>query len=261
MSDWQVHGAAAGATLGWFVGGLPGAFIGGLIGSIAGQRLHGARSERPGTAPAGARLPEAITERRPSPPSRFASFSTTADEAQLRANIGNLPDAFWRRLVEISYRLGFESPAELAKIIETESKFDPRARNPRKGFPIALGLNQMIRRVATSLGMPAEQWERMHLMAPEDQILWVERYFDYWARVFPDVKWNRRTGYLANFAPGRLLAARQPDSRIYSAPSREYALNRGFDTSGKGYITLGDLTYAVGGPLHPAAVERIARAA
>lgn len=86
---------------------------------------------------------------------------------------------FWVKFVQMCQRLGV-NPFNLAAVINSESGFDPGARNFARGPkspPVAQGLNQLIRTVALGLGMSEELWKNFYKLSADEQLPWVEKYF------------------------------------------------------------------------------------
>jgi hypothetical protein len=84
----------------------------------------------------------------------------------------NLSKNFWVQFVQTAQRLGV-NPQDLAVILWKESAFNPAAGNPHG----AKGLNQLIKTTAKSLGMTDATWQQYLNFSAEDQLPWVEKYF------------------------------------------------------------------------------------
>lgn len=88
-----------------------------------------------------------------------------------------LPDSFWQSYVLMCDRLKTD-PNALAAVLEKESHFDPKAQNIGKGRT-AQGLCQFVRDTAVSdrVKMEPEVWDEFALLSAEEQLVYVERYF------------------------------------------------------------------------------------
>jgi hypothetical protein len=88
-------------------------------------------------------------------------------------------DDFWVQFVVMCNRLGCQ-PEELARVVQTESGFDPAAGAKNKdGVVTAKGLIQFIRSTATSarIGMTTEQFDNLQQMSRTEQLKYVERFY------------------------------------------------------------------------------------
>lgn len=162
-----------------------------------------------------------------------------------------LSEHFWSSFVEMASRLGAK-PEDLAKVINSESGFDPHATNIQNGKIIAKGLNQLIKRTALSLGMTPSEWAGYENIPAEQQLPYVEKYFRNVGKATGVDNWASATQlYVANFAPRYVHKAADPRSVLYSAQDNhlEYLQNKGLDRDGKGQITAGDLSRSVSGKL------------
>jgi hypothetical protein len=159
-----------------------------------------------------------------------------------------LSDNFWVKFVQMCERLGAK-PEDLAKVINSESSFDPHATNVQGGKVIAKGLNQLIERTARSLGMSSQEWNSYENTPAEDQLNYVEKYFKSVGKATgQDGKWGSATQlYVANFAPKYVRKASDPNTILYSQTEHkeEYDKNKGLDRNNKGSITAGDLAQSV----------------
>lgn len=127
------------------------------------------------------------------------------------------PMSFWIKFVQMAQRLGV-NPLDLASVIINESGFDASARNMANGPnnpPVAQGLNQMIHSIATKLvGMPEEIWRSFYKMSAEEQLPWVEKYFQ---KV--NIKGKDAGGiYLRNFG-----GFNNPDGSLYAGRKAQEA--------------------------------------
>lgn len=169
-----------------------------------------------------------------------------------------LSDSFWQKFVQMSGRLGAKAE-DLAKVIYSESAFDPAAMNIQGGRVIAQGLNQLILRTAQALGMSKDQWENLHSMSAEQQLDWVEKYFRLVGG--SNRSWASATQlYVANFAPKYINQSADPAAVLYQDGTKEYSMNKGLDRDKKGFITAGDLSRSVQGPLPKHIVASIEKA-
>lgn len=155
-----------------------------------------------------------------------------------------LSDNFWKQFVDMSKRLGAK-PEDLAKVINSESRFDAHATNVQKGKVVAKGLNQLIKPTALKLGMTENEWNNYENESPEEQLKYVEKFFKL---VGPNKKaWNSATElYVANFAPSFISKSSDPNVKLYSKEQgQNYLQNKGLDKEGKGFITISDMTKAI----------------
>jgi hypothetical protein len=177
-----------------------------------------------------------------------------------------LDDKFWQEFVNMSKRLKVD-PLSLAKVIRSESNFDPKAvaKDPKDGHPIAKGLNQIIRSTGTSmLGMPVELWNRFEQLSALEQLPWTEKYF---AKVGVSGMSPSQI-YVKNF--GGLNQQHQGETILYMSRSymdanknqpfvkslidkgldkfqeKAYNSNKALDKNNKGYIAKSDLERIVG---------------
>jgi len=129
--------------------------------------------------------PEQLTEENPD-----VGSSSTGD---LPGQIGGVPtsttepggptstgsDDFWVRFVVMCNRLKCQ-PEELARVIQTESGFNPTIGFKSKtGVVTAKGLNQFIEGTATGkrVGMTQEQWDNLQEMPRNEQLIYMERFY------------------------------------------------------------------------------------
>ena len=94
-----------------------------------------------------------------------------------------LPDTFWQDYVKMCDRLQVD-PYALGAVLDKESGFNPAAQNfgPKgqpRDTPIAQGLCQFIRSTATSkrIGMDENTWRNFSLLSAEEQLPYVEKYY------------------------------------------------------------------------------------
>lgn len=162
--------------------------------------------------------------------------------------VQKLPENFWIRFVEMSKRLGAK-PEDLAKVINSESGFDPKATNVQEGKVIAKGLNQLTKKTAKALGMSDAEWKSYENVPAEEQLKYVEKFFRSVGNMTGvGNKWESATQlYVANFAPKYVRQASNPNTVLYSKQDNSDAYNKniGLDRDKKGYITAGDLARSV----------------
>lgn len=141
---------------------------------------------------------------------------------------------FRNKLVQVSNALGI-SPDWLASAIsfETGGTFSPAVQNP---YSKATGLIQFIGPTAAKLGTTLDD---LKAMTDIQQLDYVYQYFlPYKGRMR-----SLNDTYLAVFMPSQM--GKSSDSVVASEGSTVYEQNQGFDQSGKGYFTVGDITSAV----------------
>jgi hypothetical protein len=142
--------------------------------------------------------------------------------------------AFRVKLVKIANRLGMD-PSALATVMmfETGKTMSPSVRNP---YSNATGLIQFMPSTAKNMGTTVDALARLSAV---DQLDWVEKYF-------APHKGRLRTPqdhYLAVFMPA--LIGTSLSHVVASAGDIVYTQNKGFDSSGKGYFTTGDVVYPI----------------
>jgi peptidoglycan hydrolase-like protein with peptidoglycan-binding domain len=159
--------------------------------------------------------------------------------------IENTSPAFRQKLVSVANNLGIE-PNWLATVIsfETGGKFSASVRNAAGSG--ATGLIQFMPSTAANMDTSTDE---LAAMSNVEQLDWVEKYLSpYKGRMH-----NLNDVYLAIFMPSQM--GKSADSIVASEGSKVYEQNAGFDGSGKGYFTVGDITGAVRG-LYNAGVNR-----
>lgn len=140
--------------------------------------------------------------------------------------------AFKSKLIEVANKLGI-NPNYLATCIsfETGGSFSPSEKN-RAGSG-AIGLIQFLPSTARNIGTTTEQLAQM---SAEQQLDYVEKYLQpYIGRLksLNDV-------YLAILNPANI--GQKDDHILFSAPSKAYNQNKGFDKENKGYVTVKDVS-------------------
>lgn len=153
-------------------------------------------------------------------------------------------DAFKNKLVQISNALGV-NPDWIASIMsfETGGTFSPSVQNP---YSKATGLIQFISPTAANLGTSLDA---LKAMSDVEQLDYVYKYFaPYKGRMR-----NLNDTYLAVFMPSQM--GKSSSSVVAEQGSKVYEQNSGFDTAGKGYFTVGDITSAIRG-VYNAGVSR-----
>lgn len=149
----------------------------------------------------------------------------------------------WKELAAIAGRLRM-NPADLLLVLTSESRLDPTAVNPRgSSHPTAVGLNQLTSAANGTVGITEDTRLKVPSMDVSDQLPLVERYFrgiDWFktGKSYPDAG----VVYEANFAPAKMARGMSSDTVLYTKEDGgAYEQNKGLDTTGKGYIALGDL--------------------
>ena len=203
------------------------------------------------------------------PASQVPSFVSKKPQGSYRNPKFGLPDTFWDKFDDMCLRLKVE-PVELAAVITAESGFNPKAinyvRDPNtnkpkldqfgKQIPQAKGLNQLIWSTAKSLGMSRDVWDNLENISAEEQLVWVEKYFEK----------NKIAGksrvdiYVKNFGgfanpDGSLYASKayidsHPMKDKFQRPEfqdKAYNQNKYLDKENKGFIAKKDLARLVGG--------------
>jgi hypothetical protein len=142
--------------------------------------------------------------------------------------------AFRTKLVKIANRLSLD-PSALATIMmfETSTTMSPSVRNP---YSNATGLIQFMPATARNMGTTVDALAKMSAV---DQLDWVEKYFAPWAGRLK----TTHDHYLAVFMPALIGTGL---SHVVSRKGEAvYNQNSGFDGSGKGYFTTGDVVYPI----------------
>lgn len=134
----------------------------------------------------------------------------------------------------IAARLGIEVDHLMAVIaFESAGTFKADVRNPHSG---AVGLIQFMPKTAVSLGTTSDALAKM---SPEEQLDWVERYFQ---------PWKGRMGslsdtYMAVLWPRAI--AKPDDYALFSTPSKAYEQNKGLDRNQDGRVTKHEAAWKV----------------
>lgn len=166
-------------------------------------------------------------------------------------------DDFWVQYIAMCNRLGVQAE-ELAKVIQSESGFDPHAVAIRNDRPVAKGLIQFTR--ATAEGLTAADGSKLDFdtiqdMSREDQLKFVEAYYKGRARGKSSVQLKAIT--FGGFNNPRTSV--EPAGSIYSSNAvppeyknpefqkKAYLQNINLDAPPprKGYITADDLAKAI----------------
>jgi hypothetical protein len=154
-------------------------------------------------------------------------------------------DDDFNSLAEVAKRRRM-SVADLGLVLASESGLKPNAVNRNSdGFPVAVGLPQFTSAANKSIGLSEEERQDVPNWSVSRQIPLIDRQYS-------NIGWSLagksydHAGviYAANAAPSRLMSrGSSPDVVLYDKEDdpAAYAGNRGFDTTGKGYITIGDL--------------------
>jgi len=173
----------------------------------------------------------------------------TSDEA--RELTSDWTDEDFKTLVDITQRYKM-NPADLGLVMGSESGLKASAVNRNKeGYPVAVGLIQLTSIASGAAGITEGQRVEVPTWTVAEQLPLVDR-------VYSNMAWTKAGNsydhagvlYFANAAPAHMSRGTtpdtvvydsRPDSPTYDGSSANYDGNRGFDTAGKGYITVGDL--------------------
>lgn len=173
-----------------------------------------------------------------------------------RNAVNRLSSEFWIEFVKMSHRLGAK-PEDMARVIMSESAFDPAATAIRGGKVVARGLNQLTEVTLPVIGMTTTQWNSMSSMSAIEQLKFIEKYYRAAGSYHGVNGWNSATQlYVANFAPAHLSKSDDPHAVLYKQYKTDgtlnpaYTMNAGLDRKNeqgqrRGYITVGDLTKSV----------------
>jgi hypothetical protein len=144
-------------------------------------------------------------------------------------------DAFKNKLMQVAQSLGI-SVDWLATVMsfETAGTFSPSIQNP--GPTKATGLIQFTSPTATTLGTSLDA---LKSMSDVKQLDYVYKYLE----PHKGHMRNLDDTYLAVFMPSQM--GKSSDSIVAYQGSKVYDQNAGFDQSGKGYFTVGDITNAI----------------
>lgn len=151
--------------------------------------------------------------------------------------------AFLTKLYDLAFRNGW-SVDGIAALMSEESGFNPQAKNPLPK-QTATGLLQWTQQTARSIGTTVEE---IFGMTATEQLDVVE---DYYLKYLGKDREISDDDYIL-IGYGRSDLIGKPDyfvvdsrSSIDPASRNRYDLNSGYDRSGKGYITVGDLRAAL----------------
>jgi len=146
--------------------------------------------------------------------------------------------AFRAKLVAVANRLGVD-PDHLASAMafETGGNFSPSIKNSASG---ATGLIQFM--PSTARDMFGITTADLAKMSAEQQLDYVEKYFNKIKQRYPSLP-RLEDVYLAIFTPA--FIGKSTSAVAYSAGSAGYSQNKGFDATGKGYFTVGEITAPV----------------
>lgn len=100
---------------------------------------------------------------------------TSISGSAAAANPGELGPNFWTNFVHMCMRLKID-PKEYAKVLNSESGFNPTAKNPPTGRPTAQGIPQFVRSTALMSGVSPEQWDNFANLSGEEQLPFLESY-------------------------------------------------------------------------------------
>jgi hypothetical protein len=147
-------------------------------------------------------------------------------------------------------------PTDLLLVMTSESRLRTDALNPKKGLPLAAGLNQMTRVALQAIGrLPKDDDEAKNAYpgaAKEIASMNVSQQFK--ALVIPffaktresySGPWTATSLYMANAASSKMYLANNPKAVLYTKGDGGYEGNPGLDTNRDGKITTSDLTSAV----------------
>jgi len=154
---------------------------------------------------------------------------------------------FWVQYVTMCNRLGC-NPEDLANVIQSESGFRSNAVSKSKtGQPIAKGLFQLVRSTAKGLGMTDEEFDQFEHTPPENQLVWMEKFYKGRARGKDAAALKLITFGGYNNSDGSIYnsTALPPEYRNPKAQRKAYDNNKALDQEGKGYITRQDLAKAL----------------
>lgn len=152
--------------------------------------------------------------------------------------IQHVDQTFLRTLAAIVDRNGWDIDG-IAGVISHESRFDPAAHTPIPG-QTATGLIQFIESTARTLGTTTAA---LRTMTALQQLPYVEKFF---LRTLHSVPKRPEDYLLATFGRADLINA--GDATVIDradsddpAEAERYRVNSALDSTGKGYITVGDL--------------------
>lgn len=158
-------------------------------------------------------------------------------------------------------------PEDILLVLTSESRLRPDAMNPKTGYPLACGLNQMTRVAFQAIGklpvasppgsaaakaaddkakglFPALAYAMVKMPVKQQ---FEEVLIPYFKKCGEGMtgSWTPTKLYMANAAPSQLSMGDKPDGVIYAKGSEAFKMNAGLDTNGDGQITVQDLTNAV----------------
>jgi hypothetical protein len=154
-------------------------------------------------------------------------------------NLENTSPLFRSKLQEMARRHGWDADAIAAVMwCETAKTFSPAIRNPTSS---AVGLIQFMSSTAAELGTTTDA---LAAMSAEEQLGWVERYFER-SDVLGQKKNLRRVDYYLGVWRPRAVGAPM-DEPLVSTGHPHYEANKNlFDPTHKGYIAPRDLDNAM----------------
>lgn len=126
--------------------------------------------------------------------------------------------------------------AEIYRIMQGESGFNPRAVNPKSG---AAGLFQFMPEVANEYGTSATQIVNM---SPADQLRLYDRYLE---------RWGYQGGGLGIMQAAPAYADFNDSDTVYAVGSAEWQQNPGWRTAGDGRITKASINAYYAGQVAP----------
>jgi hypothetical protein len=149
----------------------------------------------------------------------------------------SLDDASYPALWAL-YAAGGPRPEYVLPVLWSESQFNPSVINSIG----CTGINQLCRNWLSAIGMTSQDYAA--LPASEQIKVGVTPYMLDLVKRYGPLRSGTRV-YQGNYLPSTLATARHLTDVIASNPSARYTQNRGFDTRGKGYITVQDLANAI----------------
>lgn len=188
------------------------------------------------------------------------------------ASVGSYTEAWtdedFRTLAAIARKNSIEDPAFLLLVMASESGLKPSAANPltnAAGNPAAVGLIQFTSVANDAIGITEAQRADMVNWSVAQQLPLVDKYFSVlpWTRAGRSYD-NAAQVYEGVFAGGLMLSkGTSPETILYTkdVDGSAYDANAGFDTAGKGTITVGDLAAhlesVARGPIYQEALSRL----
>lgn len=153
-------------------------------------------------------------------------------------------DEDWQELANIADEVR-ANPADMAAILDGESRFDPTAVNrDASGFPLAVGIAQWTAASNPATGLTEAERVALPGKSVAEQLKVLRRYYKAMAWVkqgkpFP----HAGAVYAVNFVPARALVRGVTLDTVLvdKSDGLMYTRNQGLDRGGKGAITVRDL--------------------